>query len=453
MTKNKQNKIITDAKKRIKEEKKKIKEEKKAIRKRKRERFKRSKFGKTKLGRFLGKIFFISNDKNNYTFSDVSIITAFSLIVGFFTCFSLMSIITGGKNIFKLTKDLGKFYDVYDVITDNYNGTINKNELIDAAIDGMVSSVGDTYTTYNDINETNSFNQLVKGTYDGIGCTITKVENGIKVIEVYDNSPAEKAGLKADDVIVKVDNQNALELGTTKLADYIKNEANKKIKVEAIRDKENITFTIEKNTVEIPSIVSKTFEKNDKLIGYLGISIFSSVTDKQFEKELLKLEEKKIDALIIDVRGNNGGYLTCVKDIASLFLSKGSTIYQVEKDKKKDIIKDKTAAKRTYPVAVLQNNGSASASEILAAAIKESYKGFIVGTKSYGKGTVQQVKELSDGSMVKYTIENWLTPDGNWINDAGIEPTDEIVLNDEYFEKPSDETDNQLQKALELVSK
>lgn len=136
-----------------------------------------------------------------------------------------------------------------------------------------------------------------------------------------------------------------------------------------------------------------------------------------------------------------------------MFLPKGNVIYQTKKNNKIEKFKDNTKEKREYPIAVIINSGSASASEILAASIKESYNGFVVGTTSFGKGTVQQVKKMKDGSMIKYTTENWLSPEGNWINEVGIVPTDEAILTDEYYENPIVENDNQLQKALELVSK
>ncbi len=136
-----------------------------------------------------------------------------------------------------------------------------------------------------------------------------------------------------------------------------------------------------------------------------------------------------------------------------MIFPKGKVIYQVEKDGKKESTKDKTNTERKYPIAILVNENSASASEILAGVIKESYKGFVVGTKTFGKGTVQQVKKLKDGSMIKYTVENWLTPDGNWIDKLGIEPTHEIQLDEEYYNNPIVDNDNQLQKALDLVSK
>ena len=194
-------------------------------------------------------------------------------------------------------------------------------------------------------------------------------------------------------------------------------------------------------------------EKNDKKIGYIGISIFSSVSPKQFKNKLEDLESENIDGLVIDVRNNNGGYLTAVTDIVSCLLPKGKVIYQVQRNDEKNVTKDKTSTSREYPIAILVNGYSASASEILAASIKESYGGFVVGTKTYGKGTVQQVKQLSDGSMIKYTVENWLTPDGNWIDGKGIEPTNVVELDNNYYNNPIFDNDNQLQEALVLVSK
>ena len=436
---------ILEAKKIIKEQKNKIKAEKKIINERKRKQFKKTKLGKL--------CFWLSDDRDNYSFSELFGVTIFSLILGAFACFSLFMIISGGRNYFKIAKELSKFYDVYDVITNNYYGEVDNKELIEAAIDGMVSSVGDVYTNYNDVETTDNFNQMVEGTYEGIGCTITTKDNQVVIVEVYEDTPASKAGLKENDIIKSVDDKIASELGVTKLSSYIKTEATGKIKMVIVRGDEEKKLTLERGKVEIPSVVSEIYEKTDKKIGYMKIDIFSSVTTKQFEKVLNKLEESKIDGLVIDVRDNNGGYLTSVTDILNSLLPKGKVIYQIQVDDKIKATKDKTAAKRDYPIAVITNGGSASASEILAAAIKESYNGYVVGTKTYGKGTVQQVRKLSDGSMVKYTVENWLTPNGNWINEKGVLPTDEVVLSEEYYKDPKVENDNQLQKALELVSK
>lgn len=441
----KDNNRIQESKRIIKEEKKKIKREKKILRKKKLNKFK-----KTKIGKF---IYTLSDDRNSYSFSELFIITIISLLVGAFSCFSIITIMSGGRNYLKLSKELSKFYDSYDILVENYNGNVDKKELVDAAINGMVSSVGDQYTSYVDTEGTNSFNQLVDGKYNGIGCLIQETEDKkIKVMQVYDNTSAYKAGIKVGDIIKKVDDKDS-SIGSTELANYIKSSKNKSYSVTVLRDDKEIKFTLSKNEVEIPVVTSKIFDKGDKKIGYISISIFSSVSAKQFKSNLEKIEKEGIDSLIIDVRDNNGGYLSSVTDITSYLLPRGKIIYQVQKSNSKiKATKDKTIAKREYPIAVLVNENSASASEILAGAIKESYNGYVVGMKTYGKGTVQQVSELSDGSMIKYTIENWLTPNGNWINEKGIDPTDEVELSDDYYKNPNEESDNQLQKALSLLS-
>ena len=439
------NEKILESKRIIALEKKKIKKEKEIIRNKK-----IAKFKKTRLGKI---IFFLSDDRNSYSFSGMFTISLISLVVGAFACFCLFSILFGGRNYFKYAKQFKKFYDAYDVMATNYYGDVTEDELIDSAISGMVASVGDVYTSYSDINTTDKFNQMVDGKYEGIGCTITMIDDVIKIVEVYDNTPASKAGLKKDDIIKSIDNQDAVELGIDALADYIKNGEKNKITMVIDRNGEEMTLNLERGKVEIPAVTSKVYEENGKKIGYIDIDIFSSVAAKQFKSELDKIEKDGINGLIIDVRDNNGGYLTSVTDIVSYLLPKGNIIYQMETNNNKKATKDKTKDFREYPIAVLTNWASASASEILAAAIKESYNGYVVGTKTYGKGTVQQVKKLIDGSMVKYTTQKWLTPNGNWINEVGIEPTDEVKLDEEYYENPSEELDTQLKKAIELVSK
>ena len=183
------------------------------------------------------------------------------------------------------------------------------------------------------------------------------------------------------------------------------------------------------------------------------MSLFSSVVKKQFESKLKEFEKSEIDSLIIDVRGNNGGYLSSVTEIINMFLKKGDVIYQLKDNEGIVVKKDTTKESRDYPIAVLINGGSASASEILASAIKESYGGFIVGTNSFGKGTVQQTTTLPDGSMVKYTIQNWLTPEGRWLNESGVIPTHVVELSEDYMEDPIMEKDDQLNKAIELLVK
>lgn len=392
-------------------------------------------------------------NKDKYTFEEVFAITIFSIVLGAFSVISILTIVFKGKNFIKIGRDLDKFTSAYQLILNNYYGDVDKNKLIDSAIEGMVNSVGDVYTSYSDIETSENFNTLVTGEYEGIGCLILNTEDGITVYHIYEDSPADKAGLKEKDVILSVDNKDTKDMTLDDLSTYIRENKNKEVTLKVKREDKEEELVIKKSTVEIPSVTSEIIEKNNKKIGYIGISLFSSVTDKQFHNKLERIEKDGIDSLIIDVRGNSGGYLSTVVNISSYLLPKGKTIYQVESKGKKTKYKDETKEAREYPIAILIDNGSASASEILASVIKESYKGYVVGVASYGKGTVQQVSTLKDGSMIKYTIENWLTPKGNWINEKGVTPTNEVKLNEEYYKDPKKENDNQLEEALNLLSK
>ena len=399
------------------------------------------------------KIGIFSKEKESYSFDEVFSITIFSLLLGVLACFSVLTILNKGKNYFVLSKELAKFVDAYDAIVDNYYKEVDKDKLVESAINGMVSSIGDEYTSYSDKDVTDNFNETVNGKYMGIGALIMKNEKDLVIYKVFEDSPSYKAGLKDGDIILKLDDKDTKDMSVNDIASIVKNDDNKEVKLLVKRGEENLDITIVKDMVELPVVSGKVINHNDKKIGYISLSIFSSVASEQFNKQLVKLEKEGISGLVIDVRGNSGGYLTTVTDIASYFLKKGDIIYKLEVNDKVTVRKDKTKESRDYPVAVLIDKNSASASEILASSIKESYNGYVVGTNSYGKGTVQQTLVLSDGSMIKYTIEKWLTPLGNWINEEGVVPTNYVELSSEYLNNPVFENDNQLNKALELVGK
>ncbi len=392
-------------------------------------------------------------EKELYTSKEVMIVMLFSIGIGILMCFSGISIITG-KNYLAVTKDLKKVVDTYYAIVDNYYGDLDKSALIDGAVEGMISSVGDTFTSYSDIDSTSNFDETISGSYDGIGCSVATLTDGtIKVVQVFEDSPSAKAGIEVGDVITKVDGVSYEGKNSTDISNYIKKDNKSKVVITINRNNEEKDVTISMSKVEIPYVNGEVIEKNDKRIGYIDISLFSSNSYKQFKNKLEELEKSKIDGLIIDVRDNSGGYLTSVTDICNLFLEKRKVIYQLEDANGKVKKKDTTKEKRSYKVAVLINGNSASASEILASAIKESYGGEVVGVNSYGKGTVQQTKKLLDGSMIKYTTQKWLTPKGNFINEVGVTPTKEVKLSEDYFENPITDNDNQLQEAINLIAK
>lgn len=401
------------------------------------------------------KVEIVNDNKNKerelYTSKEVIIVMIFSIGIGILMCFGGISIITG-KNYLAVTKDLKKVVDTYYAIVDNYYGELDRDKLIDGAVEGMISSVGDTFTSYSDTDSTSSFDETINGSYEGIGCTVATLEDGtISVIDMFEDSPSYKAGLKVGDIILKVDGESYEGKNSNDISNYIKNSGKSKIVLTVKRDNEEKDISINLSKVEIPHVSGKVIEQDSKKIGYIKISLFASNSYKQFKNKLDELEKSNIDDLIIDVRDNSGGYLSSVTDICNLFLDKGKVIYQLEDSKGKVKKKDTTKEKRKYDIVVLINGGSASASEILASAIKESYGGDIVGTNSYGKGTVQQTKKLLDGSMIKYTTQKWLTPDGNSINEVGVTPTKVVELNEEYFNNPTTENDNQLQEAIKLI--
>ena len=394
-------------------------------------------------------------DKENdlYTSREVVTVMLFSIGIGILLCFGLISLFTG-KNYLAVTRDLKKVVDTYYAIVDNYYGELDKDSLIDGAVEGMISSVGDSFTSYSDTDSAISFNETINGTYEGVGLSIATLNDGtITVIEVFDDSPSHKAGIKVGDIILKVDGESYEGKSGSDISNYVKNSGKDKVILTIKRDDKEEDITVNLSKVDIPYVSGEILEKDGKKIGYIDISLFSSNSYKQFKNKLDKLEKDNIDGLIIDVRDNSGGYLTSVTDICNLFLEKGKVIYQLEDSKGKVLKKDTTKEKRSYDIVVLINGASASASEILASAIKESYGGEIVGTNSFGKGTVQQTKKLLDGSMIKYTTQKWLTPDGNFINEIGVTPTKEVELDSKYFENPIHENDNQLQEAINLIIK
>ena len=403
----------------------------------------------------LSKFMIFERDRDSmYSFKEVVVIMFFSLGLGFFACLSFVKIFNNGRSYMALSNDLSKFVDTYYAIKDNYYGELDNEKLVDSAIKGMIDAVGDEYTSYSDTDDADNFKQTVSGIYEGIGCTVgVNLDNKIVVVDMFKDSPAEKAGLKVGDIIIKIDGEDFVGKSSTDMSNYVKFSKNSKVVLTIIRDEETMELDVERKKIEIPYVSGEVITKDDIKRGYIDISLFSSTIYDQFKRELEKLEKENISGLVIDVRGNSGGYLSGVTDILNLFLKKGDVIYQLESGNKKQIKKDTTKEKRDYPVAVLVNGGSASASEILASVIKESYNGYVVGTKTYGKGTVQQTTTLPDGSMVKYTVQKWLTPNGNWVNEVGVEPTDTVELDISYAENPIMENDNQLQKALELVTK
>ena len=343
---------------------------------------------------------------------------------------------------------LNEFVSSYNEIVENYYQEVDTDKLLESGISGMLRFLGDPYSTYMSKEEAEEFNDDVEGTYQGIGAEIKYSDDKLPMIgRVFEGSPAEKSGLLSDDIILKVNDVDVTKKTLSEIASIVKGDKDTDVSLTIRRGKEEKTITITRAVVDNVSVTSEIIEKKDKKIGYIYVSTFAANTAKQFRKELESLEEQGIDSLIIDVRGNTGGYLTTVEEMVSMFMKKDEAIYQLKTKGEIEIVYDKTDESRDYPVVVLADRTSASASELLVGAFRETYNAEIVGTKTYGKGKVQKVTTLSSGAMYKYTYQEWLTPEGNYIDRVGIEPTVEIAY--EYNEKG---IDNQKDKAIEVIS-
>ena len=376
----------------------------------------------------------------------------------------ILSILTGAVIYSKLNKTgkvtstnnqyVNQFINVYNELLTEYYEDLDENELVDAAINGMLSYAGDDYTIYMNEDATEALNSQLEGTYEGIGIKITLDEKfNIVIVEVFQDSPAEKAGLKINDIITSVNGISVIEQPTEYVTNIIKASKESKIKLEILREETKLDFEIERKTLIVPALTSSIKEVNNKKIGYIHLSTFNSTIDTQIETTLLSMEKDGIDSLILDVRGNTGGYLTNCTKIIEMFLKKGTLMYTIKSKNSEDHYYDETDTYRKYPIIVLINGGSASASEILATTLRDSYGATIIGTKSYGKGKVQTTGTLNDGTMIKYTSAKWYTPKGNCIDEVGIIPDIKVELSEKYVKNPIDENDDQLNKAIELLTK
>ena len=374
------------------------------------------------------------------TITFMLIVFAFGLIIG--------GIIMYGKGAFASSStSLNEFATAYNEIVNSFYKDVDSDKLLEAGISGMMNYLGDPYSSYMNKDVADDFNENIEGTYQGIGAEIKYDKDGNVLIgRVFENSPAERAGLKENDMLLKVNNEDIAQKTLSQIANIVKGEAGTTVNVLIKRDGEEKELTLTRGSVDSISVASEVIEKGSRKIGYIVISIFASNTAEQFRKELTKLEDKGIDSLIIDVRSNSGGYLTTVTDIISMFIKKGEPIYQLKTKDKIEIVNDETDESRNYPIVVLANSGSASASELLVGALGEIYGAKIVGTKTFGKGKVQKVSTLSNGAIVKYTYQEWLTPKGNYIDSKGISPDIEIK-----FEYNTKQEDNQKDKAIEVI--
>lgn len=340
-------------------------------------------------------------------------------------------------------ENINEFLNTYTEIVNNYYEEVDEKGMIEAAISGMLDYLEDNYSIYLDKDETDALSEILDSSYEGIGI----VTIGNIIYQVYDNSPAIEAGLKVNDEIIKVNGQEINSENFDIIDELISKNEKETNEIVVKRKSEELTFNVSKSKVTIPVTTTNTFKMNNQVIGYISLSSFSEKSFEEFQEKLMTLEnEDKINSLIIDLRSNTGGYLNSAFNIASIFIEKGKTIYSLENKNNTTEYKDETKDKRDYKIVVLVNNKTASAAEVLTAALKDSYGATIVGTLTYGKGKVQTTMHYGD-TMMKYTSAKWLRPNGECIDEIGIKPDYEIEI--EY--KDNTIYDKQLDKAIELL--
>ena len=394
----------------------------------------------------------MENNKKGFNLISVIIVICITSIISGITTGVIVT--NSYKNNLGLTyedlvndESLNEFLEVYSSIINNYYEDVDKSAMIDSAVDGMLDYLGEDYTTYLDQDATSELEERLAGSYRGIGMTV-----GDKVIlEITSGTPAAESGLQVGDTITGVDGVDVTQMSNEEVTDLIKGNKNDSVSLTVLRGEETLTFNVGIETIPISAINYKMLENN---IGYLQMEMFSATLDEQVASALADLENQGMQKLIIDLRGNTGGYLESAGATSSLFLEKGKLIYSLEGKEATTQYFDETDEHTNYPIVILINGQSASAAEILAAALKDSYGAILVGEKSFGKGKVQQTYNLSDGSMAKYTSAKWLRPNGSCIDGVGLIP--DYIANMTYTYDDTGvingQIDSQLNKAIEIIS-
>ena len=371
----------------------------------------------------------------------------FGVIIGYFLTY-------GNSNLSRVRSNtyLGEIVSTYNNIVDNYYESLDEKELSESAIKGMISSLDDPYSVFLDEGTTDSFNESVDGEYVGIGVTIAFQDEYDTILSIMNNSPAKDAGLQVGDVILSIDGVDCHNKYPEELNSLLSGKAGTSLNMEVLRGEEHLSFVLKRDIIEIQNVTSRMILEEDRHIGYIKISIFSSNSYDQFIKQLNKLEKKKMDSLIIDVRDNPGGHLLQARKILSIFFPKKTVLYQIESNGIKKKVYSMNNDVKKYPVVILVNGETASSAEVLASCFQENYLSIhLVGSTTYGKGNVQKSVELSNGSSIKFTIESWLTSKGVQVNEVGITPDIYEEQNPVYYVEYLEEDDTQLLKAISLL--
>ncbi|OEH92216.1 S41 family peptidase [Bacillus solimangrovi] len=331
--------------------------------------------------------------------------------------------------------EIDKISRAMQVISESYVEKVDEEKLVEGAIQGMLETLDDPYSVYMNKETAKQFTDSLDSSFEGIGAEVSMIDGKVTIVSPYKGSPAEKAGLKPNDQIITVDGNSLEGLDLYEAVLKIRGKKGSIVKLEVQRPgvAKPLIVDVTRDEIPIETVYSSVKDVNGEKIGYIEVTSFSEDTAQHFEEGVAELEKQNITGLVIDVRGNPGGYLQSVEQMLKQFITKEKPYLQIEnREGEKKRFFSSLKEKKDYPISVLIDGGSASASEILAGAMKEAGGYDIVGVKSFGKGTVQQAMPMEDGSNLKLTLFKWLTPEGNWIHEKGVEPT-VIVEQPEYF--------------------
>ncbi len=349
------------------------------------------------------------------------------------------------------TKTVQKLNYLESLINEEYLEEKEEDSLREGLYAGLMSGLNDPYSTYYTAEQYKELNTSNEGSYVGIGAVLQKdKDGGAKIVQLYEGGSGEQAGLKKGDVLKAIDGEDVTEKENSDIASMIRESDKDSVTLTIQRDEETKEIKVEIRDVEIQTV---SHEMLDDETGYIRISEFSEVTSNQYKKAFEDLQDKGMKKLVVDLRDNPGGLLTAVCDVLRQILPEGLIVYTEDKNGKKEEEKCDGKSELAMPLAVLVNGGSASASEIFAGAVKDYGIGTIVGTTTYGKGVVQTIQPLSDGSAVKITIAKYFTPKGNDINKKGIAPDVEAELSEDSTDwtELTHEEDTQHQAALKEI--
>lgn len=339
------------------------------------------------------------------------------------------------------------------MIDQEYLGEVDNAEMAEGIYAGLVYGLGDVYSRYYTADEYAQETASTDGAYAGIGVSIQKNKNGgVQIAECYEGGPGAEAGLQTGDVITAINDTDVTDMELSDVVSLIRENKDNTIVLTVFRENEEKSreISVDVTDVELPSVFGEMLNKKT---GYIQITQFTGVTPQQYKDMFAELKDKGMECLVIDLRDNPGGLLTSVCDILREILPEGLIVYTEDKYGNREEENCDGKHQLDMPLAVLVNENSASASEIFAGAVQDHEVGTIVGTTTYGKGVVQELRQLSDGSAVKLTVSNYYTPNGNSINKVGIKPDVEVKLASELLNKDeiTHEEDNQLQKALDVI--